>query len=64
MWWHGREKSGGSLLPEDKKVNMWHGRGNSSGSWPPAFPRSPYKAKEFLKESNNLLDENKGLLDK
>ena len=40
MWWPGRENSGGSWLPEEKKANMWPGRGNSGGSWPPAFPRS------------------------
>ena len=40
MWWHGRENSGGSWLPEEKKANMWPGRGNSGGSWPPAFPCS------------------------
>ena len=40
MWWPGKENSGGSWLPEEKKANMWHGRGNGSGSWPPAFPRS------------------------
>ena len=40
MWWHGRGKSGGSCLPEDKKANMWYGREKSGGSWAPAFPRS------------------------
>ena len=38
MWWYGRENSGGSWLPEEKKANMWDGRGNSGGSWLPAFP--------------------------
>ena len=43
MWWNGRENSGGSWLPEEKKANMWHGRGNSGGLWPPTSPRSSSK---------------------
>jgi len=46
MWWYGRENSGGSWLPEEKKANMWYGRGNSGGSWPPAFPRSLCRVKK------------------
>ena len=38
MWWHGRENSCGSWLPEDKKANNGHGRGKSGSSWPPDFP--------------------------
>ena len=28
MWWYGRENSGGSGLPKEKKANRWHRTGN------------------------------------
>ena len=54
MWWYGRENSGGSRLPEEKKANMWPGRGKSGGSWPPAFPRS-FNITIQLTDSNRLI---------
>ena len=44
MWWYRRGNSGGSWLLEEKKlICARKGKENSGGSWPPAFPRSPYK---------------------
>ena len=40
MWRYGRENSGGSWLPKEKKANRWHRTGNSGALWPPAFLRS------------------------
>jgi len=39
MWWSGRGNSGGSWLPEEKKL-ICGKKGKRGGSWPPAFPRS------------------------